>query len=123
MKNETPMKLRTELLPERSANGFEGAGSKQARTHLTEERMAAIKLEDGSLIKGKINIHAEPDLDYHGLYLKHSEEQGAFYKRISGVFTKGKNPFIVVFDATVEGQAGRVLIINKCKILWISPED
>jgi hypothetical protein len=112
-----------ELFPERSANALAGAVSKRPRTHLTEERKTAIKLEDGSLIKGKINILSEPDLEYQGLYLKHSEERGVFYRRISDIFTKGKNPFIVVFDATIEGRAGRVLVINKNKILWISPED
>jgi hypothetical protein len=123
LKKGTPMKRRTELAPERSAKAFEGGVSKRIGNHLTEERQAAIKLEDGSLIRGKINIFAEPAHEYHQLYIKHSEERGTFYKRISDIFTKGKNPFIVVFDATVEGQAGRVLIINKNKILWISPED
>lgn len=117
------MSRRIELLPERSANVFEGAGSKRVRTHLTEERTAAIKLEDGSLIKGKINIFAEPANLAHDTYIKDSEERGTFYKRVSDIFTKGKNPFIVVFDAILEGQPGRVLIINKNKILWVSPED
>ena len=113
----------TELLPERSANVFEGAGSNRLSTHLTEERKAAIKLEDGSLIQGIINILAEPVHERHDSYTKHGEERNTFYKRVSDIFTKGKNPFIVVFDASLEGQPGRVLIINKNKILWVSPED
>jgi hypothetical protein len=117
------MKPPTELLPEISAQAFEGAVAVKVQTHLTEERQAAIKLEDGSLIRGKINIFAEPAHEHHQLYIKHSEERGTFYKRISDIFTKGNNPFIVVFDATIEGQPGRVLIVNKNKILWISPED
>ena len=44
-------------------------------------------------------------------------------ERISDIFTRGENPFIVVFDVTIEGQQGRVLVINKNKILWVSPED
>lgn len=112
-----------ELLSERSANVFEDAGSERVRTHLTDERKAAIKLEDGSLIKGTINIYAEPANEHHDIYTKHSGERGTFYQRISDMFTKGKNPFIVVFDVFIEGQAGRVLIINKKKILWVSPED
>jgi len=113
----------TELLPERSANVFEGAGSKPLKTHLTEERKAAIKLEDGSLIQGIINIMAEPAHEHHDSYTKHGEARDTFYKRVSDIFTKGKNPFIVVFDASLEGQTGKVLIINKHKILWVSPED
>jgi hypothetical protein len=113
----------TELLPERSANVFEDAGSERVRTHLTEERKAAIKLEDGSLIKGTINIFAEPANEHQDIYTQHSGERCTFYKRVSDIFTKGKNPFIVVYDACIAGQPGRVLIINKNKILWVSPED
>ena len=113
----------TELLPERSANVFEGAGSNRLSTHLTEERKAAIKLEDGSLIQGIINILAVPAHEHHEMYSKHGEERDTFYKRLSDIFTKGKNPFIVVYDACISGQPGRVLIINKNKVLWVAPED
>jgi hypothetical protein len=123
LKKGAPMKQEPELSPERSATEFERAGSRRVRTHLTEERNVAIKLEDGSLIRGKINICAEPAAEYHDLYLKHNDGHGTFFKRASDIFTRGKNPFIVVYDATIEGQPGRVLIINKNKILWISPED
>jgi len=34
-----------------------------------------------------------------------------------------QDSFLVVFDATFEGQGGRVLIINKQNIIWASPED
>jgi hypothetical protein len=29
----------------------------------------------------------------------------------------------VVFEATAEGQSGRVLILNKKNVAWVSPED
>jgi hypothetical protein len=112
-----------ELLPEKSAHPLAGVGSKLARTHLVEERQAAIKLEDGSLIKGKINIFAEPAHEHRDRYDKFSDDAGLYYKRISDIFTKGNHPFIVVFDVTLEGREGRVLVINKNKILWVSPED
>jgi hypothetical protein len=112
-----------ELLPEKSAPLLTGAASKQVRTHSVEERRAEIKLEDGSLIKGKINILAEPAHEHHDLYDKHSGSMGAYYKRISDIFTRGTNPFIVVFDVTLDGQKEKVLVINKHKILWVSPED
>jgi hypothetical protein len=44
-------------------------------------------------------------------------------QRVSDIFTKVTDPFIVVFDVTEEGQSGRVLIINKRNIAWVSPED
>ena len=112
-----------ELLPEKSAHPLAGAGSQPARTHLVEERQATIKLEDGSLIRGKINILAEPAHENRDRYDKFSDDAGTYYKRISDIFTKGSHPFIVVFDVTLEGRSGRVLVVNKNKILWVSPED
>ncbi len=78
-----------------------------------EVRQAIFKLADGSLVRGKINLLAEP----------HHESEERFYNRISDLFTRGKNPFIVVFDAVVEGVPGQVLVINKKKVIWVSPKD
>jgi hypothetical protein len=72
-----------------------------------EAREISIKLVDGSLIKGKVNMH-------------HDE---AMIQRVSELFTRIDNPFVVVFDATYEGKSGRVLILNKRNILWASPEN
>ena len=88
-----------------------------------EERKASFKLEDGTLISGKINIFAEPAHQNSDRYDKHRGDVGAFYRRISDIFTRGSDPFIVVFAVTLEGQEGRVLVINKNKIIWVSPED
>ena len=67
----------------------------------------SIKMVDGSLVHGKVNIY-------------HDEE---VVQRVSDIFTKVTDPFIVVFDATAEGKSGRVLILNKNNIAWVSPED
>ena len=88
-----------------------------------EERKASFKLADGTLITGKINLFTEPAHQHSDRYDKHSGDVGAFYRRISDIFTQGSNPFVVVFDVTLEGQEGRVLVVNKNKILWVSPED
>jgi hypothetical protein len=117
------MRPPNELLPDKSAHPLAGVGSKLARAHLVEERQASIKLEDGSLIKGKINILAEPAQENCELYDKHRDDVGTFYRRISDIFTRGAHPFIVVSEVMMEGQESRVLIINKNKILWVSPED
>jgi rRNA processing protein Gar1 len=69
-------------------------------------REVMIKLVDGSVVKGKINLYHEE----------------ASVQRVSDVFTKIKDPYIVVFDATVEGKVGRVLILNKQNVVWVSPE-
>ena len=72
-----------------------------------DARKVAIKLVDGSLVKGKINLH-------------HDEQMT---QRVSEIFTQIDNPFVVVFEATFEGRADRVMIINKSNIVWVSPEE
>lgn len=72
-----------------------------------EAKGISLKLADGSLVKGKINLH-------------HDE---AMIQRVSELFTRLDDPFLVVFDATFEGKSGRVLIINKRNVLWAAPDD
>ena len=76
-------------------------------TRKLEARELTVKLVDGSVVKGKINLH-------------HDEHM---IQRVSEIFTQIKDPFLVVFDATFEGQSGRVLVINKQNIIWASPEN
>ena len=70
-------------------------------------RKVSIKMVDGSMVHGKVNIY-------------HDEE---VVQRVSDIFTKVSDPFIVVFDSTAEGKSGRVLILNKTNVAWVSPED
>ena len=72
-----------------------------------DARKVTIKMVDGSLVHGKVNIF-------------HDEE---VVQRVSDIFTKVSDPFIVVFDVTADGKSGRVLIINKRNIAWVSPEE
>jgi hypothetical protein len=72
-----------------------------------DSREVTIKLVDGSLIKGTVNLH-------------HDEHM---IQRVSEIFTQIDDPFLVVYDATFEGQSDRVLIINKRNIVWASPEN
>jgi hypothetical protein len=71
-----------------------------------DARKVTIKMVDGSLVQGRVNVF-------------HDEE---VVQRVSDIFTKVSDSFIVVFDATAEGKSGRVLIINKRNIAWVSPE-
>jgi hypothetical protein len=72
-----------------------------------DPRNVILKLVDGSMVKGKINLY-------------HDE---AVIQRVSDIFTRIADPFLVVFDATVEGEAGKVLIVNKRNVVWASPVD
>jgi len=76
-------------------------------TRKIDPHQVTIKMVDGSLVHGKVNVY-------------HDEE---VVQRVSDIFTKVTDPFIVVFDVTAEGKSGRVLIINKSNIAWVSPED
>jgi hypothetical protein len=76
-------------------------------TRKINARKVSLKMVDGSVVHGKINIY-------------HDEE---VVQRVSDIFTKVTDPFIVVFDVTAEGKSGQVLIINKRNISWVSPED
>jgi hypothetical protein len=66
-----------------------------------------IKMEDGSLVQGKINLFNGEDV----------------VQRVSDIFSKGIDPFIVLFDTIAEEGSGRVMTINKCNIALISHED
>ena len=66
-----------------------------------------MKLTDGSLLRGEVNLYHEEMV----------------LNRVSDLFTRDKDPFIVVFGAVMEGTANQVLIVNKQNIIWIAPED
>ncbi|MGA7579102.1 MAG: hypothetical protein ACLQUW_14170 [Desulfobaccales bacterium] len=69
----------------------------------------SIRLVDGSMVKGKINLQ------------KHKDD--SVTQRVSEMFTKHQDPFVVVFEATLEGVSDRVVVINKRSILFVSPDD
>jgi hypothetical protein len=70
-------------------------------------RKVTIKLIDGSLIQGKVNLN-------------HNE---AVVQRVSDLFTKTVEPFIVVFDVKMESKSDQVFIVNKHNVVWVSPQD
>jgi hypothetical protein len=70
-------------------------------------RAVVIKMMDGSVIRGKLNLHREEQL----------------FQRLSELFTQQADPFVVVFEATFEGNADRIFFVNKRNILWASPAE
>jgi small nuclear ribonucleoprotein (snRNP)-like protein len=72
-----------------------------------EPRNVTLELTDGSVIRGQVNLFHEEML----------------MNRVSDLFTRVKDPFIVLFGATMEGKQDQVLIVNKQNIVWICPED
>jgi hypothetical protein len=67
------------------------------------KRNITIRTADGSTLSGMINIGEK--------------------ERVSDVFTKNDNPFVVLFDAATPVGTGRVFFINKSHIVWVEPED
>jgi hypothetical protein len=68
-----------------------------------EYRRISIKTTDGSTLVGKVNIGIK--------------------ERVSELFTKTENPFIVIIDVEHQDIQGRVLFVNKNNIVWVEPED
>ncbi len=66
-------------------------------------RPITIKTIDGSTIQGKVNLGVK--------------------ERVSDLFTKSEQGFIVLVDATTKEGAGKVLFVNKNHIVWVEPED
>lgn len=68
-----------------------------------EYRNVTIRTIDGSTLLGKVNIGIK--------------------ERVSDIFTKTDNPFIVLFDVELRDTSGKVFFINKNNIVWVEPED
>ena len=62
-----------------------------------------VKTSDGSTIQGKINV--------------------ASNQRVSDIFTKSEDRFIVMIDVSYRDGVGKILFVNKRHILWVEPED
>ncbi len=68
--------------------------------------MVNIKLLDGSILQGKVNLAV-----------------GSGYRRVSDLFILSKEPFIVISDVASGEIHGTTLIINKSCIMWIMPME
>jgi hypothetical protein len=68
-----------------------------------EYRKISVRTTDGSTLVGRVNIGIK--------------------ERVSELFTKTENPFIVIIDVEHQDIQGRVLFVNKNNIVWVEPED
>ncbi len=75
------------------------------RGHM-EARPVSLKLVDGSLVTGMINLI----------------QRGETEHRVSDIFVGRDEPFVVIFQATIGAETNRVLVINKQHIVWVLPE-
>jgi len=72
-------------------------------TYKKEYRNIYIKTSDGSDLLGKINIGIK--------------------ERVSDLFTKTENPFIILSDVEHKDGSRKVLFVNKDHIVWVEPRD
>jgi hypothetical protein len=77
--------------------------SSAKKTAKITESLVSVKTVDGSLLRGKINLGDE--------------------KRVSDIFTKSINTFIVLTNVSSQSVESKVMIVNKNHIVWIEPEE
>ena len=73
----------------------------------TEARRLTLKLIDGSIVTGVINLI----------------QRGETEHRVSDIFVARDEPFVVIFQATMGEMTDQVLVINKRHIVWVIPEE
>jgi hypothetical protein len=69
----------------------------------TVDRYVQVRMTDGSTIRGTVNLNSE------------SEPM----RRISDLMIKGKNRFLLLSCATVQGQKERTVLVNKDQIVYV----
>ena len=68
-----------------------------------EYRRIGIRTTDGSTLFGKVNIGIK--------------------ERVSDLFTKTDDPFIVLSDVKHGDDSVKALFVNKNNIVWVEPQD
>jgi hypothetical protein len=72
-----------------------------------ENRLVLVKTNDGSLIRGNINLNSESlPMD-----------------RVSDLLIKGQNKFLIMYNATLGDRRDAAVIINKSQIVWVMEEN
>jgi ribosomal protein S4E len=66
-------------------------------------RGVTIKIKDGTVISGKLNIGE--------------------YARVSDLLRQSQDQYIVLTEAEHRGSAGKVVIINRHEIMWAEPKE
>jgi hypothetical protein len=73
-------------------------------TYVTNFKQVMVKVSDGSLVRGKVNI-------------------GENYHRLSDLFKHSNDSFIVVVADEAPESVNKVFFINKQYIIWAEAQD
>ena len=76
---------------------------KRKDPYRAEYRNITIRTTDGATLMGQVNLGLK--------------------ERVSDLFTKTENPYIVLHNAEHKDGSGKVLIVNKNHIVWAEPEE
>jgi hypothetical protein len=85
---------------------------KETEGKTIKDRLIRLKLIDGTIVSGQVNINREPG-----------------YDRLSDMVVSYREPFLVLFSVTVTHKEyetsikHKTLFINKDHILWASPDE
>ena len=69
----------------------------------TEYKSVAVKLADGTILNGKVNVHP----------------QG----RTSDVFTSKDKTFVILVESDSVERSYDTIVVNKKEVVWVEPED
>jgi hypothetical protein len=89
-------------IDEKADQEKKGRSDSHRRKFETTIELITIKTVDGSTIRGNINLGVK--------------------ERVSDLFTKSANPFIVLTGVTSGGGSRQTLFVNKQYIVWVEPE-
>ncbi len=73
------------------------------KAYRPDYRRVVVRTSDGEIIQGSINIASK--------------------ERVSDIFTKQENPFVVMKDVYFRENRLETLIVNKTFIVWVEPLD
>ena len=77
-----------------------------------KERIVRIKLNDGTLINGQVNLQRDPG-----------------YERLSDLVADQDHSFLILFNATIYDISAQnpikrnAIFVNKNHILWVEPDE
>ena len=87
-------------------------GTGKPKSFNIRERIVRLKLIDGTLVNGQVNVAHEPG-----------------YDRLSDLVRETEDSFLVLFNVTLYGRENenpvkhKTLFVNKTHILWIEPDE
>ena len=76
---------------------------KRKDPYRAEYKNITIRTTDGATLMGQVNLGLK--------------------ERVSDLFTKTENPYIVLLNAEHKDGSGKVLIVNKNHIVWAEPKE